>query len=60
MYEHIHSLKQTLKKKDSPYLNYTIQWYNPKTLQVETSSFYGESIQQVLGKFFMENVKKIF
>ena len=58
MYEHIYSLKQTLNKKDSPYLNYTIQWYNPKTLQVETSSFYGESIQQVLGKFFYGKRKK--
>lgn len=58
MYEHIHSLKKTLKKKDSPYLNYTIEWYNPKTSRVETSSFYGENIQKVLSKFFYGKHKK--
>ena len=52
MYNHIYNLKKTLAQKNSPYLNYTIEWYNPKNSKVETSSFYGETIQEVIKKFY--------
>ena len=51
MYEHIYQLKSTLNKKESPYLLYTIEWYCPKSQKIVNSSFYGESIEQVLLKF---------
>lgn len=52
MYNHIYNLKKTLSKKNSPYLNYTIEWYNPDNNKKEHSSFYGENIQEVIYKFF--------
>tara|TARA_X000000368_G_C22775018_1_gene598882 strand:+ start:66 stop:506 length:441 start_codon:yes stop_codon:yes gene_type:complete len=52
MYEHIYKLKYTLTKKDSPYFNYTITWYNSKDNKQHESSFYGENIQQVISKFY--------
>tara|TARA_B100001063_G_scaffold231121_1_gene244948 strand:- start:9134 stop:9598 length:465 start_codon:yes stop_codon:yes gene_type:complete len=51
MYEHIFKLKTTLKKKDSPYLLYSIEWYCPDTSKIVSSSFYGNSIEQILTKF---------
>jgi len=58
MYKHIYELKTTLKKKESPYLNYLIEWYNPKEKEKVTSSFYGENIQQVLKKFYYGKYKE--
>ena len=52
MYDHIYQLKYTLTKKDSPYLSYTITWYSSKKQKIINSSFYGENIQQIIGKFY--------
>ena len=52
MYAHVFNLKETFKKPNSPYLNYTIEWYNTNTKQRVKSSFYGKSIQEVISKFF--------
>ena len=51
MYNHIYELKTTLKNKDNHYLLYQIEWYCPHTQKIESSSFYGETIEQVLMKF---------
>lgn len=51
MYNHIFNLKTSLDKKDSPYLLYTIEWYCPEANKSITSTFYGDSIEQVLLKF---------
>ena len=58
MYEHIFNLKNTLKDKDSNYLNYIVEWYNPKQKRKETSSFYGISIQDVIHKFYYDKHTK--
>ena len=52
MYEHIHNLKHSLGKKDSPYLHYTVEWYNSKLNKKVTSSFYGTKIQDIINKFY--------
>tara|TARA_Y100001970_G_scaffold264335_1_gene350827 strand:+ start:1204 stop:1653 length:450 start_codon:yes stop_codon:yes gene_type:complete len=52
MYDHIFNLKTTLKEKDSPYLNYTVEWYNSKEKKRIKSTFFGKSIQEVISKFF--------
>jgi len=52
MYEHIYNLKVTLKEANSGYVNYTIEWYNNSTSKRVKSSFYGKSLQEVIGKFF--------
>ena len=52
MYEHIFNLKNTLKKGDSPYLHYIVEWYNSKLSKRVTSSFYGTRIQDVITKFY--------
>ena len=51
MYEHVYTLRTTLAEKDSPYVSYTIEWYCDKTQKRIKSSFYGETIEQVLIKF---------
>lgn len=52
MYQHIFTLKQTLKAKDSSYLLYSIEWFDKKTNKKSKSSFYGACIQQILAKFY--------
>ena len=52
MYDHIHDLKNSLNKKDSPYLHYIVEWYNSKLSKRVTSSFYGTSIQNIINKFY--------
>tara|TARA_Y100001970_G_C14229705_1_gene857849 strand:+ start:1688 stop:2143 length:456 start_codon:yes stop_codon:yes gene_type:complete len=52
MYEHIHNLKNSLGKKDSPYLHYIVEWYNSKLNKKVTSSFYGTRIQDIINKFY--------
>ena len=52
MYEHIFNLKNALKKEDSPYLHYIVEWYNSKLLKRVRSSFYGKKIQDVISKFY--------
>lgn len=59
MYDHIYKLKTSLKEKESPYLNYSISWYCPNTQKTITSSFYGESIEQILLKFNYKKDKKL-
>jgi len=52
MYKHIFTLKQTLASKDSPFLLYSIEWFDKKTNEKRKSSFYGSSIQDILMKFY--------
>lgn len=59
MYDHIFTLKTTLKKKDNPYLIYLIEWYCPDTQKIVKSSFYGDNIEQVLMKFNYGKQKKL-
>lgn len=57
MYDHVVNLKQTLEKKDSPYIHYKISWWNNIINKIETSFFYGENIEQILRKFYFEKSK---
>ena len=59
MYDHIFTLKTTLKKKDNPYIIYSIDWFCPDTKKIVTSSFYGDTIEQVLTKFNYGKQKKL-
>jgi len=59
MYDHIFTLKTTLKKKDNPYVIYSIDWFCPDTKKIVTSSFYGDTIEQVLMKFNYGKQKKL-
>ena len=52
MYIHVFNLKETLKKPNSMYLNYTIEWYNDTIKKRVKSSFYGKSLHEVISKFF--------
>ena len=48
----IYNLKNVLAAKESPLLNYTVNWYNRSTETKINSHFYGQNIQEVVHKFF--------
>ena len=58
MYEYIFYLKESLKKEDSQYFNYTVEWYNPKLNRKEKSTFCGKNIQEIVNKFFYGKHRK--
>ena len=49
MYRYVYELKITLKQHDSPYLSYTVEWYNDN--KIELSYFSGTSMEDVIRKF---------
>ena len=57
MYTHLIELKETLKHKDSPLLNYTVEWYSHSEAKRFRSSFYGRDIEQVVDKFYYGKTK---
>ena len=57
MYNHIFNLKKTMEKRDSPYLNYTIEWRNNNTQKTERSYFYGNDVNEVMKKFYYKKTK---
>ena len=54
MLKHIMELKESLKKSNPSYYNYTVEWYNPKLKRRESSTFYGKRIQDIVNKFFYD------
>lgn len=59
MYTHIYNLKNTLKKSDSPYLHYIVEWFNKKINKKVTSNFYGTNIQNIINKFYYNKKNNI-
>jgi hypothetical protein len=49
MYKYVYELKAALKQHDSPYLSYTVEWYNDN--KIELSYFSGTSVEDVVRKF---------
>ena len=58
LYKHIYDLKQTLKKPDSGYVNYTIEWSIKTDGKVQFSSFYGTDLEDVVRKFYYGKTKR--
>ena len=58
MYNHIYNLKESIKKNDSPYLHYTVVWYNSKLGKKVTSNFYGKKILDIVNKFYYNHNKE--
>ena len=50
-------LEDTFKKNNNG-VNYTIQWYNCKKNKTETSHFYGNTLEEILNKFYFEKSRK--
>ena len=53
MYDHIYNIKELLQKKDNVrYASYTVQWWEVDKTGVNHSHFYGQSIEEVMKKFY--------
>ena len=52
MYDYVFQIKKSMTHKQSSLMSYSIEWYNIATKKTTWSHFRGNSIEEIISKFF--------